>query len=147
MEQVTVSPTSPSMSRLVLETPIFLLYLHLGLGISDKKFHGRQNRQKMVCSHVIPVVLRNRKLSEFYFEPFRREKMLGIPWRGTKIEANSRNFVLNHSPEEKKTTQNSIPWNEKRSKLSDFCSELSLPRVYFFGFLQFSQSPASKVCI
>ncbi len=37
MEQVTVSPTSPSMSRLVLETPIFLLYLHLGLGISEKK--------------------------------------------------------------------------------------------------------------
>jgi hypothetical protein len=44
------------------------------------------------------------KFSEFLSEPFRgREKQLGIPFRGTKIEANSRNSVPNRSAEEKKT--------------------------------------------
>jgi hypothetical protein len=36
--------------------------------------------------------------------------MLGIPYWGTKIEANSRNSVPNHS--EEKTTGNFVPWNK-----------------------------------
>ncbi len=44
--------------------------------------------------------------------PFRtipqRRKMLGILYHGTKLEANPRNSVLNHSAEEK-TTRNSVP--------------------------------------
>jgi hypothetical protein len=58
--------------------------------------------------------------------PFRtipqRRKMLGILYHGTKIEANSRNSVLNHSAEEK-TTRNSVSWNKNRSKHLEFCSE------------------------
>ncbi len=37
--------------------------------------------------------------------------MLGILCHGTKIEANSRNSVLNHSAEEK-TTWNFVPWKK-----------------------------------
>jgi hypothetical protein len=37
--------------------------------------------------------------------------MLEILYRGTKIEANSRNSVRNHSAK-KKTTRNSVPWNK-----------------------------------
>jgi hypothetical protein len=44
--------------------------------------------------------------------PFRtvpqRRKMLGIRYHGTKLEANARNSVMNHSAEET-TTRNSVP--------------------------------------
>jgi hypothetical protein len=43
-------------------------------------------------------------------------------YRGTKIEANFRNFVPKHFAEEK-TSRNFIPWNKNKSKLSEFCSE------------------------
>ncbi len=52
----------------------------------------------------------------------RKRKQLGIPFRGTKLEASSRNFLPNSSAEEK-TTRNSVLWNIKRSKLSEFHSE------------------------
>ncbi len=58
--------------------------------------------------------------------PFRtvpqRRKMLGILYHGTKLEANARNSVLNHSAEEK-TTRNSVPWKKTVSKHLEFCSE------------------------
>jgi hypothetical protein len=41
--------------------------------------------------------------------------MLGILYHGTKLEANARNSILNHSAEEK-TTRNSVPWNKNISK-------------------------------
>jgi hypothetical protein len=54
-------------------------------------------------------VLWNRNRSKTLRIPFQtlqpKRKQLGIPFRGTKIEANSRNSVLNHSAEEK-TTRN-----------------------------------------
>jgi hypothetical protein len=40
----------------------------------------------------------------------RERKQLGIPFRITEIEANSRNSLPNSSAEEK-TTGNSVPWN------------------------------------
>jgi hypothetical protein len=40
------------------------------------------------------------KLSEFPSEPFAEEKTLGIPFPGTKIEANFQNFVPKHLAEE-----------------------------------------------
>jgi len=53
--------------------------------------------------------------------PFRtipwRKKMHGILYSGTKIEANPRNSVPNHSAEEK-NSRNSVLWN-KKSKLSE----------------------------
>jgi hypothetical protein len=58
--------------------------------------------------------------------PFRtitwKRKMPGILYSGTKIEANSRNSILNHSAEEK-NARNSVPCNKNRSKLSEFHSE------------------------
>jgi hypothetical protein len=64
------------------------------------------------------------------------QKTLGIPFRTlprkrkqlensvlwNKIEANSHNSVPNPSAEEK-TTQNFVPWNKNRNKLSECCSE------------------------
>jgi hypothetical protein len=58
--------------------------------------------------------------------PFRivpqRRKILGILYHGTKLDANARNSVLNHSAEEN-TTRNSVPWNKNISKYLEFCSE------------------------
>jgi hypothetical protein len=48
--------------------------------------------------------------------------MLGIPYRETKIEENSRDSVRNHSAEEN-ITRNFLPWNKNTSKLSEFCSK------------------------
>ncbi len=48
--------------------------------------------------------------------------MLGILYHGTKLEANARNSVLNHSAEEK-TTRNSVWWNKNVIKHLEFCSE------------------------
>jgi hypothetical protein len=81
------------------------------LAISDKKIIPRKTElaEKLVYSDGIPPVPRNAKISEFRSEPIPRErKMLGIPYRGTKFKQNSRNFVPNHSAEEK-TTRNSVP--------------------------------------
>ncbi len=52
----------------------------------------------------------------------RKRKQLGITFRGTKIEAYSRNSIPNPFAEEK-TTRNSVPWNKNRSKLLEFCSK------------------------
>jgi hypothetical protein len=48
--------------------------------------------------------------------------MFSIPFRGTKIEANSWNSVPNHSAEEK-TSRNPVPYNKNKSKFSEFCTE------------------------
>jgi hypothetical protein len=89
----------------------------------------------MVISDGIPAVPQNRKFSEFRSEPFsgrennsefrsldkilkqtlgihfrtfqQNGKQLGIPFRGTEIEANSRNSLPSPSAEEK-TTLNSV---------------------------------------
>jgi hypothetical protein len=42
--------------------------------------------------------------------------MFGIMYRGTEIEANTRNSVPNHSAEEK-PTRNSVPWKKNSSNL------------------------------
>ncbi len=104
----------------------------------------------MVISDGIPAVPQNRKFSEFRSEPFsgrennsefrsldkilkqtlgihfrtfqQNGKQLGIPFRGTEIEANSRNSLPSPSAEEK-TTLNSVAWNKNGSKLSAFRSE------------------------
>jgi hypothetical protein len=60
--------------------------------------------------------------------------MLGIMYHGTKIEANSRNSVLNHSAEEK-TTQNFVPWNKNTSNHLEFCSEPILRKRKQLGIL------------
>ncbi len=62
--------------------------------------------EQMVNSDGIPAVPRNRNLSEFRSNPSTEEKTaIGIPFRATNIEANSRNSVPNRSAEEK-TTRN-----------------------------------------
>jgi hypothetical protein len=48
--------------------------------------------------------------------------MLGFLNHGTKLEANARNSVPNHSAEEK-TTRNSVPRNKNISRHMEFCSE------------------------
>jgi hypothetical protein len=89
------------------------------LANSDKKIILRKAEQaeKFVYSDEIPPVMRNAKISEFRSEPIPpKTKMLGIPYRGTKLKQNSWNFVPNHSVEEK-TYRNSVPWNMDNSKL------------------------------
>ncbi len=58
--------------------------------------------------------------------PFRtvpqRRKILEILYHGTKLEANARNSVLNHSAEEK-PIRNFVLWNKNISKHLEFCSE------------------------
>ncbi len=54
----------------------------------------------------------------------RKRKQLGIPFRGTKIEANSHNSVPNPSAEEN-TTRNSVPWYQNECKFLEFRSEHS----------------------
>ena len=78
----------------------------LGLGISNKKAIPRNTEytEQMVISDGIPVVLRNRKLSEFLSEPFcGRGNNSEFRSIGTKIQANSRKSVPNPSAEEKLT--------------------------------------------
>jgi hypothetical protein len=55
-----------------------------------------------------------------------RQKMLGILYRGTKLEANARNSVPNHSAEET-TTRNSVP---KHVSDEDMLSILSARAVF-----------------
>jgi hypothetical protein len=70
---------------------------------------------------------------------FAREKTQ-ILYRGTKIEANSRNFVPNHSAEEK-TTQNSFPWNKNSSQRRNFVlkhfAEENMLSILFIGTRNF----------
>jgi hypothetical protein len=56
----------------------------------------------MVCSDPLPAVPRNRKLWNSFQTILPKRQMLGIPYRGTKIAANYRSSVPNHSVEEKK---------------------------------------------
>jgi hypothetical protein len=63
------------------------------------------------------------KFLEFRSEPFRgRDNISEFRSANTKIEAISRNSLLNPSAEEK-TTRNSVPRNSNRSKHSEFPSE------------------------
>jgi hypothetical protein len=96
----------------------------LGLAISDKK-----NSAEDEIERTIDLFRRNsgcsaeQKTLEILFQTFlQRREMLGILYRGTKIKANSRNSILNHSTEVK-TARNSVPWNKNRSKHLEFCSE------------------------
>jgi hypothetical protein len=61
----------------------------------------------MVISDGIPAVPRNRISRNSLPNPSAEEKQLGIPFRGTEIEANSQNSLPNLSAEEK-TTQNKM---------------------------------------
>jgi hypothetical protein len=81
-----------------------------------------------------------------------RRKKLGILYRRTKIEANSRNFDSNHSTADK-PTRNSVPWNKKRSKLSEFRSEACIgqkhagnsvcwSRIFCIFFMSFRSVPS-----
>jgi hypothetical protein len=52
------------------------IILYIGLGISDKKTIPRKTEEteQIAISDGIPAVPRNRKLSEFRSEPFRRRE-------------------------------------------------------------------------
>jgi hypothetical protein len=74
--------------------------------------------------------------------------MLRLPYQGTKIEANSRNSVPNHSVEEKTTL-----WNKNRNKLLEFfpiiSAEENMLSVLFAGtenvcFVSLSQNVAAE---
>jgi hypothetical protein len=68
----------------------------------SEPFHGRENNLEFHS------VEKNRsKLSEFHSEPIREVKTTWNLVCGTKIGSNSRNAVLNHSAEEKKTKRGS----------------------------------------
>ncbi len=121
------SPASPPGSALpsqVFSHPGYGSLNHSGNFRQKKLFPGRRNRRnkRSGCP-------RNRKLSEFSSEPFRKRekcsefrtvdqktkqafgiwfriiprkrKQLGVPFRGTKLEANFLNFATKHSAEEK----------------------------------------------
>ncbi len=108
-----------------------------GVGNFRQKIIPRKTEltEQLVCSGGIPTVPRNRKLSEFRSEPLRRSKMFGILYSETKIEANTRNSVPNHSAEEK-PTRNSVPRKKIScnlrlllfANLSEFRSEAFLGR-------------------
>jgi hypothetical protein len=67
------------------------------LGILSEPFRGRENNSEL-CS----VEQQKKQTFGIPFRALQRKtKQLGILFRGTKIEANSRNSVPNHSAEEK----------------------------------------------
>ncbi len=79
---------------------------------TKKLFRGRRNRRK---NWFIPMEFRlfrgTQKSRNSVPNPLpipRRRKMLGIPYRATKLKQNSRKFVPNHS-EEDKITGNFVP--------------------------------------
>jgi hypothetical protein len=104
----------------------------------------------MVISGGIPAVPKNRNSRNSVLNPSAEEKTsrISVPWNKNrsklseirselfrrrennsefrsleqKLEANSRKYIPNHSAEEK-TTQNSNPWNENRSKPTECCSK------------------------
>ncbi len=110
-----------------------LKYLHaashtVGLAISNKKNYSAEDG----IDGTIGLFRRNsgcfaeQKTLGITFRIIpQRRKRLGILYHGPRIEANSRNSVPNHSAEEK-STRNSVPWNKKRSKLSESGSEACL---------------------
>ncbi len=81
--------------------------------------------------------------------PFRtipqKRRILGILYNGTKMEANSRNSVLNHSAEQKTL---GIPFRTvrrgrkmlDRSKLSEICSEACLRQKHAVSSVCWSRS-------
>jgi hypothetical protein len=85
-------------------------------------------RQNSGCSaeHKTPEIPFRTLRRKFRSEPFGGNSVPNpsaeIPFRGPKIEANSRNSLPNPSAEEK-TAGYSIAWNKNRSKLSEFTSE------------------------
>jgi hypothetical protein len=84
----------------------------------SEPFRGREN-----SSEVRSIEQKYKQTLRIAFQTLQRKrKQLGIPFRGTKLEASSRNFLPNSSAEEK-TTRNSVPWTKNRSKLSEFRSE------------------------
>ncbi len=88
------------------------------MAISDKKlFRGRRNRGN---NWFVPAEFRLFRGTENFRNavPNRstEEKMLAILYHGTKLEANARNSVLNHSAEEK-TTWNSVPKHVSHEKM------------------------------
>jgi hypothetical protein len=138
-------------------TPVGLgnsLATPLGLAISDKNYSAED-----VIDGKIGLFRRNSGCSaeqKIFGIPFRtipcKRKMFGFLFRGTKIEANSRNSDPNHFAKEKKgqnsipcmknrsklweirsetfrgreTTRNSVPWKKNRRKLSEFRSDPKL---------------------
>ncbi len=94
-------------------------------------FKGRNFRQKSNSEEdgidgtngFFPTEFRLYRRTENLGIPFRtlprKRKQLGIPFRGTKIEVNFHNSVLNPSAEEN-TTRNSVPWNQNRCKFLEF---------------------------
>ncbi len=121
--------------------------------MTTARLPGRRNRRN---KWFVPAVPRNRKIPEFRSERFSgREKMLGIQYPGTNLEANFRNFVPNHSAEEK-TTQNSIPWNKNGGNfriffLKHFTEESVLSILsartgnFRFEFLKLQRPKISKI--
>jgi carboxylesterase type B len=105
-------------------------YEQVGLAISDKKlFRGRPVDGTISLFRLFRGTENSRNSV-----PNRsaEDKMLGILYHGTKIEANSWNSFLNHSTEEK-TTRNSVPWNKSRSKLSEFRSKAASDKNILFA--------------
>ncbi len=73
----------------------------------------------------------------------RNKKMLGIPYRGTKLEANSRHSVPNHFTEEK-TTRNTIPWNKNRTNRSELIPRNFSGKKFRFQPLQIQENFLSQ---
>jgi hypothetical protein len=91
------------------------------LAISDKKNYSAEDR----IDGTIGLFQRNSGCSAEQKTPFptvpQRRRMLGILYHGKKIEANSRNSILNHSAEQK-TLGIPIRTVLQRRKCSEFRS-------------------------
>ncbi len=87
------------------------------------EFHSVPFRRREKCSEFLTVKQKQKQTFKILFRSIsRNKKQLGIPFGGTKIDANFRNFIPEHFAEEK-TAQNSVPSNKNRRKLSEFCSQ------------------------
>ncbi len=78
--------------------------LILGLAISEEKKiipRKTEEMEQLICSGGIPAVPRHSNLVIPFRTVLQRRRMLGILYHETKIEANSRNSVLNHSVKQK----------------------------------------------
>ncbi len=79
--------------------------------------------EEKITQNSVPWNKNRSKLHIILFRTFLQKiTQLGILFRGTKIDANSRNSVPNHSTEEN-TTGNSFPCNKNRNKLSECPSQ------------------------
>ncbi len=112
-----------------------ILYCRTKIEANSQNSVLNQSAEEKTTRNSVPWNKNRSKRFEFCFEPFcgkdnnsfcsgeqKKKQTLGILFRGTKIEANTWNSVLNHSAE-KKTTPNSVPENKSKSKLSEFHSE------------------------